>query len=118
MRARYPTVRYLEDGWFIIPDHPLPAGWNRETTDAAIWARLEYPGTQPYGIYVPTGIRFVETVPNNYSDSANPAPPDSREWGLFSWTMELGWQPTADVAGGSNLLKWARGIEKRFAEGV
>lgn len=118
LKTRYPAVKYLEDGWFIVPDHPLPAGWNRSTTDVAIWAKPEYPGAQPYGIYVPIGIRFGQAVPQNYTEPTNPVPPDGQQWGIFSWTMEIGWYPTADVVSGSNLLKWSRGIEKRFAEGM
>ncbi len=118
LRTRYPAVRYIDDGWFIIPDHPLPAEWSSATTDLAIWAKLEYPGTQPYGIYAPAGLRFNGNQPGSYTEPASPGPPDGRTWGIFSWTMEAGWHPTADVASGSNLVKWSRGIEKRFLEGA
>lgn len=118
LKKHYPEVQYMEEGWFKIPNYPLPAGWNRERTDVAFWARPEYPGTPPYGIYVPVGIQYDGKVPTNYSEPANPLPPFGGQWGILSWSVDSGWKPTADLVSGSNLMNWARGIAGRFKEGI
>lgn len=118
LKKHFPVVQYIEDGWFKIPNYPLQPGWNRENTDVAFWARAEYPGTPPYGIYVPIGIQYDEKVPTNYSEPGNPLPAFGGQWGIFSWAVDSGWRPTADLVSGSNLTNWARGIAERFQEGI
>ena len=118
LRKLFPDVQYMEDGWFKIPNHPLPPGWNRANTDVAFLARPGYPGTPPYGIYVPAGIQYQGSVPTNYSEPANPMPAFGGQWGILSWSVDSGWRPTADLVSGSNLMNWARGIAERFKEGI
>lgn len=119
LRRHFPAVEYVEDGWFRVPGYRLPPGWNRASTDIAFWARAEYPGTPPYGIYVPAGIRFKEQNPGNYQEPSSPQPPFGGTWGIFSWqTEEATWRPAATIEGGSNLLNWVRGVEQRFREGA
>lgn len=110
----------MESGWFLIPHYPtLIAGWNRKETAVAFQAAVGYPGTQPYGIYVPSGIRFNEALPNNYQDAVSNRPPFAGEWGVFSWAPDEGqWRPTADLTRGSNLFNFAVGIAHRFREGA
>lgn len=102
--------------WFLVPEYPLPAGWSPSVIDTAFFVRDGYPGTSPYGIYVPTGLRFNELLPDNFRDAAPNKPPFSGEWGIFSWEAEQ-WFPTADVVSGHNLLTWVRGFRRRFLEG-
>jgi hypothetical protein len=119
LRKHFSAVEYVEDGWFRVSDYSLPAGWNRASTDIAFCARAEYPGTPPYGIYVPVGIRFNEQVPASYQEPASQQPPFGGTWGIFSWQAEEAtWRPAATVEAGSNLSNWARGVEQRFREGA
>ena len=61
LRQRYPNLEYQEQGqWVRIPDHRLPPGWDRLATDVAFQIPVGYPGTPPYGIYVPVGLTFEE----------------------------------------------------------
>jgi hypothetical protein len=117
LRKHFPEVEYMEEGWFKIPNYPLTPGWNRVLTDVVFWARPEYPGTPPYGIYVPVGIQYNGQPPKNYTAPPSPAPPFAGEWGIFSWSVAAGWRATADLVTGSNLVNWARGIAERFREG-
>ena len=118
LRQRYPALE-VNGAWVRIPDIPLPAGWNRVTTDVAIQIPQNYPGGPPYGIYVPNGLRFKDEMPGEYQDAAANQPPFSGTWGVFSWTPESGaWaQPTQGIVSGPNLLNWALGFRVRFEQG-
>ena len=120
LRKQYPAAEYVEDGrWIRLPSYPLPEGWNRTATDVAFQIRVDYPGTPPYGFYVPAGLQYKQQRPNNYTEPGSPPPPFPGEWGLFSWAPDDGqWRPTADLVTGSNLLNWARGFANRFKEGI
>jgi hypothetical protein len=114
LKKYFPSIEYKEEGWFKIPGFALPDGWNRSVTDVAFQARPEYPGTPPYGIYVPSGIQFKGQTPTNYNDTASPQPPFGGSWGILSWSVEDGtWKATANLLSGSNLLNWARSIADR-----
>jgi len=118
IRWRYPEAEHRADGqWVRIPSYPLPDGWNRSSTDVAFQIPAGYPGTPPYGIYVPAGLRFKGALPNNYSEPAGNRPPLPGEWGVLSWAPAAGWCPTADLRQGSNLLNWVAGFACRFSEG-
>lgn len=105
--------------WIRIPEIPLPEGWNRTATDVAVQIPPGYPGAPPYGIYVPAGLRYRGKVPKNYKEPAANAPPFPGQWGVLSWTPSDGrWRATADVTTGANLLRYVRGFDQRFAEGV
>lgn len=116
---RFGEVRFLS-GWFLIPSYPTYLnGWNRRETPVAIQAQVGYPGTPPYGIYVPTGLRFNDATPSNYQEPAGNQPPFGGEWGIFSWAPDGDtWRPNADIHAGANLLNFAFGIAKRFREGA
>jgi len=119
LRQRFPTLEYRDDGrWVRIPEHPLSAGWNRATTDVAFQIPVAYPGTPPYGIYVPAGLTFKEARPDNYTEPASNPPPFDGTWGIFSWTTQDGqWHAGAEPLKGSNLLNWVVGFSERFREG-
>ena len=120
VRWEYPEAEYLEEGqWVRIPSYSLPEGWNRSSTEVAFQIPSSYPGTPPYGIYVPVGIQFNGVRPNNYTEPAGTPPPFEGEWGVFSWSPSDGqWRPTTDIRKGSNLLNWVIGFADRFKEGL
>ena len=120
LRARFRQLEYVASGhWVKIPGYLMPAGWNRTQTDISFQVPVGYPGTLPYGIYVPSGILFNSTRPNNYSEPAPTQPPFGGNWGIFSWTPGDGeWRPTASLSTGSNLLNWVLGFGDRFREGI
>jgi hypothetical protein len=118
LRKRYPDLEYREDGhWIRIPAYSLPAGWNRSSTDVAFQIPVGYPGTPPYGIYVPAGLMFKGNKPNNYQEPAQNQPPFEGSWGIFSWRPRDQWRATANLVTGSNLLNWVMGFADRFREG-
>jgi len=119
LRRHYPNLDFRPDGqWVKIPDYPVSPGWNRERTDVAFQIPLGYPGTQPYGIYVPSGIRFQATMPQNFSEPAGVQPPFGGTWGIFSWQIDGTWFPATQVTAGSNLWMWVRGFMDRFKGGI
>jgi len=119
LRGRWPDLDYRNDGqWIRIPGYPLPAGWNRTTTDVAFQIHVSHPGTPPYGFYVPAGLTVNAQRPDNYVEPAPAQPPFGGAWGIFSWAPGDGeWRPTDDPQRGSNLLNWAVGFAVRFREG-
>jgi hypothetical protein len=118
LRQRFPKLRH--DGrWILLPDYALPAGWNRPATDVAFQIQEVHPGTPPYGIYVPSGIRYNGALPQSYTEPASTRPPFAGDWGVFSWQADDGaWRPTDDVVSGANLLNWALGFQSRFTQGA
>lgn len=105
--------------WFWVPDYLMGAGWNREKTDVAFVAHQAHPGSPPYGIYVPVGLRFNGTMPGNYSEPAGQQPPFGGAWGIFSWVPDDGqWRATADLRKGANLMNWVIGFSDRFRAGA
>lgn len=119
LRRRFSNLEYREDGrWIRVAEYPLPEGWNRPATDVAFQIPVGYPGTPPYGIYVPSGLLFQGARPDNYTEPASAQPPFGGTWGIFSWTPEDGqWNPTVDLVTGRNLLNWIIGVADRFREG-
>lgn len=119
LRRVFPNLEF-RDGWVRIPGVRLPAGWNRAETDVAFQIADGFPGTPPYGIYVPSGVRHNGRMPQNYTEPSGAIPPFGGAWGMFSWSVADGndWRPTASVDKGVNLLQWVRGFGQRFAAGV
>lgn len=118
IRQRFPDAEYREEGrWVRVSSYPLPEGWNRETTDVAFQIGEGHPATPPYGMYVPSGMRFQGDVPDNYNEPVSNLPPFGGEWGFFSWSHDETWRPDADVRKGANLLHWIRSFKERFEEG-
>lgn len=119
LRRLFPEME-VREGWRRIPEITLPSGWNRADTDVVFQISDAFPGTPPYGIYVPAGLRYNGQMPANYTEPAGSAPPFAGAWGMFSWSVADGndWRPTVSVEKGVNLLQWVRGMSQRFAEGV
>lgn len=120
LRQRWPDLEYREEGnWARIPSYALPNGWNREVTEVAFAIPVGYPGTPPYGIYVPSGILFGGARPKDYTEPAPAQPPFGGTWGIFSWAPGDGqWRPAAEPVSGSNLVNWVLGFAVRFREGT
>lgn len=120
LRKYYPELEFHETGnWVRIPDFSIPQGhpWNREKTDVCFEIPQGYPGTHPYGIYVPVGIRCNGNKPNSYTEPAQKQPPFPGQWGVFSWSPDTPWKPTADILKGPNLLNFVHTFADRFREG-
>ncbi len=105
------------ESWFLIPGYPLPDGWSLQHADIAFRVISGYPGTPPYGFFVPAGLRFKDTLPSNYQEAINDVPPFDGAWGMFSWSPE-DWRSSDDVAGGYNLLNFALSFAVRLREGA
>jgi len=120
LRARYPDLQVSPDErWVLVPSYPLPPGWKLSSTSVAFQIPVGYPGTPPYGIYVPVGLLFQEKRPNNYTEPAASQPPFAGNWGIFSWQpQDSKWFSRADPVTGSNLLNWVIGFTDRFREGI
>lgn len=120
LRARYPNLEISPDErWVLVPSYPLPLDWNLSSADVVFQIPIGYPGTPPYGIYVPAGLLFQENRPKNYTEPAPSQPPFAGTWGIFSWQSQDGkWYPKADPIAGSNLLNWVIGFMDRFREGI
>ena len=118
LRSRWAELRYDPGGrWVLLPAYPLPAGWNRSTTDVVFQIQMNHPGAAPYGFYTPTGLLHQGHSLNNYQDPAPTQPPFGGRWGIFSWSPE-DWQPQADIRAGSNLFTWAHSFSQRFIQGA
>jgi hypothetical protein len=120
IRWRFPDADYHEDGqWVRIPSYTLSGGWNRSSTEVAFQIPVGYPGTPPYGIYVPVGLQLNGAKPNNYTEPAENHPPFPGTWGVFSWRpLDEHWRATSDLRKGPNLLNWVMGFADRFTEGL
>jgi len=118
LRGRWPDVDFRPAGyWFRVPGYPLLAGWNRPVPGVAFQPQVSHAGTPPHGVYVPAGLTFNGQRPDNYTEPAPAQPPFGGVWGIFSWTPDGDWRPTADPKTSANLLNWAVGIAARFREG-
>lgn len=116
---RYPSAEFQEAGrWFLVHDYPLPDGWNRDKIDLAFQLPDGYPQTVPYGFYVPSGLRFGEALPGNFTDPT-PACPSigSGVWAFFSGNPDA-WSPAVEASEGSNVVTWVTAIGERLREGA
>lgn len=106
-----------QGNWYLIKDYPLPDGWSLKKADIAFRALPGYPGTPPYGFFVPSGLRFKDQMPGNYQDSIADVPPFLGQWGMFSWSP-VEWRPNDDLSTGFNLLNFALSFTVRLSEGA
>ncbi len=120
LRQHFPGLEYVEEGgWVRLPAMTRPSGWAPPVSDTVFQIPVGFPGTPPYGFYLPAGIRHNGTPPSNYAEPGAPPPPFPGAWGKFSWQIDAAdWRPAATPAGGSNLVTWVRGIGARLAEGA
>lgn len=120
LRKYYPDLE-IDDSqkWIKIPSYKLPVGigWNKVTIDLCIEVKPGFPGVAPYGIFVPSGIRFNSLEPKDWQPSANNRPSFTGDWAMLSWTPVEEWKPGSDVAKGSNLLNFVLSFKDRFLAG-
>jgi hypothetical protein len=121
LRSRFRDVEHVAAGqWVRVREYRvLHPGWTPGVTDVSFQIPMGYPGTQPYGIYVPTGMRYLGNLPANYQEPAGNQPPFEGSWGVFSWAPgDRQWRPTTNLVTGTNLLNFVLGFNDRFREGV
>lgn len=101
--------------WVVVRGVPLGSGWNRTETDVLLLFPGAYPETAPDNFYVPAGLRLKgggqpgAMTPGQFGHQG-------QTWDVFSWHIENGWSPKADLNEGSNLLGVMREIERRLSE--
>jgi hypothetical protein len=119
LKKVFPTLRH-DGAWILLPEGELPSGWSRVTTDMVFQITDGFPGAPPYGLYVPSGLRYNGQVPKNYTEPAAVQPPFGGTWGMFSWAVNdpSEWHPATRPENGANLLRWARSFRQRFEEGA
>ena len=100
--------------WVMIPDFPLPDGYNRQTTKLLFLIPNAYPHTAPDCFYVEIGLRLSNgNLPSNYNEEMNV--PVGGPWGYFSWHPEI-WQPADEIQKGDNLLSFIKVVNLRLRE--
>jgi len=115
---QYTKVDFVEQGrWVMIAPVLIGVGWSMKEVPIAFQIPPGFPGTPPYGFYVPAGLTYNGHQPQSFQPQASGVP-FSGAWSMFSWGHESGWRATADVVTGSNLFNWARSFALRFAEGA
>jgi hypothetical protein len=105
------------ENWFLLPNHPLPAGWSLKTANIAFRVLPGYPATPPYGFFVPNGLRFEGVFPSNYQEGVADVPPFEGQWAMFSWAPQE-WKSSHSIAAGFNLLNFALSFTVRLKEGA
>lgn len=116
IKKRFPDAE-LKNGWILLPNYPLPAGWGRSSAPVATRFPPGYPSANPYGMFVPSDLAFQGQPPNNFIAQAGEQPPFPGRWGVLSWQLES-WTPSAIVSAGTNFLNWIESFVARFKEGL
>lgn len=119
LRQEYPTLEErVADGitWVRIAAQPLPEAWDQSEAEIAFRITAAA-GEAPYGFWARPGLslRGGGTVSNYTYPVTTPWGPD---WGQFSFSPTEPWQPKVDIRFGPNMLRYARGIADRLAEGA
>ena len=115
LKEKYPNLVHGQNyDWVVIPDFPLPDGYNRQITKLLFLIPNTYPHTAPDCFYVETGLRLVSgNMPSNYNEEMSV--PVGGSWGYFSWHPEI-WQPKDDIQSGDNLLSFIKVVNLRLRE--
>lgn len=119
LEGHYAEVNYEADGrWVLVSPVDTTPGWSRESIPVAFQIPPGYPGTPPYGFFVPAGLVFNGQEPRNFKASPPKKPPFDGQWSMFSWAHDNSWRAAADLVAGTNLLNWVRSFRDRFKEGA
>ena len=115
LKEKYPNLEHGQNyDWVMIPDFPLPDGYNRKATKFLFLVPNTYSLTAPDCFYVEIGLRLVNgNMPSNYNEQQ--AVPVGGSWGYFSWHPEI-WQPADEILNGDNLLTFIRVVNIRLRE--
>jgi len=113
VQKKYPSATVGSNlSFIIVPDFPLPAGWNVDKTELMLEIPAGYPVTPPDNFYVSEGLRVKATgvAPVSYEDEEK----FCKKWGRFSWHLGGKWSPHAEPQDGDNLLTFLLTAEKRL----
>ncbi len=115
LRTKYANLQHGQDNdWIMIPDFPLPEGWNRQQTKLLFLIPPTHPHAPPDNFYVESGLKLNDGNPiSNYSEGAGV--PIGGTWGCFSWHAEI-WHPSDNIEDGDNLLTFVRAVNIRLRE--
>jgi len=120
LKLHYASVEYESSArWVLIEPLLVPEGWSEPLVQCAFKVPVGYPGTPPYGFYVPSSLRPDSGTPGNYQAQPSDRPPFPGTWSFFSWGQESGgWLATDSVRSGSNLLNFSQSFRARLREGA
>jgi hypothetical protein len=115
LKEKYPNLEHGGNyDWVMIPDFPLPNGYNRKNTKLLFLIPLTYPHVAPDCFYVEVGLRLVNgNFPSNYNEHMNV--PVGGSWGYFSWHPEI-WRPVDDYHKADNLVSFIKAVNLRLRE--
>lgn len=95
----------------MVPDVPLPPGWNVSSTTIFFLAPAGYPAAQPDCFWADVSLRLANgMMPQASNMTPIPGEATPRLW--FSWHLTGGWNPVRDT-----LLSYVRTVQGRFARG-
>lgn len=101
--------------WLLIKQWPLPAGWNKKSTEVLVLIPPGYPVTPPDSFYTEPDLCLAGGgQPGNTAQGHSV---NGRSWRWFSYHVEAGdWRPHADLLQGHNLLTFLEGVRRRLSE--
>ena len=111
LRREFPdaTLEARPDGSHIIviPNVPLPAGWNKNRTTVIFHAPVGYPAAKPDCFWADADLRLATgTPPKNTGFQPLPSGGEAKLW--FSWHTAT-WNPNRD-----SLVSYLKAIEDRL----
>lgn len=115
LKEKYPNLQHGQSyDWVMIPDFPLPDGYNRKTIKLLFLIPNTYPYTAPDCFYVEIGLKLSNgNIPSNYNEEQKV--PVGGSWGYFSWHPEI-WQPADEIPKGDNFLTFIKSVNLRLRE--
>ena len=119
LRHHFAEVDYVtEGGWVRVWPVRTGPGWSSDAVPVAFQIPTGFPGTPPYGFYVPVGLTYHGEPPQSYNARPPTRPPFEGEWGMLSWAHDGSWRATSNIVTGSNLFNWSLSFQDRFREGA
>src|SRR5579859_5412412 len=88
--------------WVIVEEYPVPPGWTKTSTGLMVLIPSGYPMTPPDNFYADNDLKLVGDAQLTNADYN--VPQIGRSWLRFSYHIEAGWNPHADLLQGHNLL--------------
>lgn len=114
VRKEYPSAMMGDNfSFIIIPDFPLPRGWNMDKTEFMLEIPAGYPVTPPDNFYVSEGLRVKTTgvAPASYGEGEEKF---GKMWARFSWHIDGKWSTFAEPQDGDNLLTFILTARERL----